>query len=88
MSQVQDCQQCGKCCEKWGWDQNGILEDLIPWIEGRRYDILRHVSVILAGKRVNGAVVLVEDFPRIVRIYYWVDPSGNKLPIFRTAGRW
>jgi Fe-S-cluster containining protein len=76
---AQDCRQCGKCCEKWGWDQNGIVEDLIPWIAAGRKDILRHVLVRSAGGSWHTAEGLTAgDLPRIDRISYWVDPGGRK----------
>lgn len=45
LTQDQDCLQCGRCCERWGWGQKGIVEDIIPWILQNRQDILQHVSV-------------------------------------------
>lgn len=76
----QDCRQCGKCCEKWGWDQWGIPEDIVPWIARQRTDILQHVSItFLDGRRSTGRGLAASDLPRIARIYYWVDPQGGKL---------
>jgi Fe-S-cluster containining protein len=76
---TQECRQCGKCCEKWGWDQKGIPEDIIPWIEGDRQDILTQVLIRFKGGRYATAGGMVkEDLPRIDRIYYWVDPDGKK----------
>jgi Fe-S-cluster containining protein len=80
MAPDQDCLQCGKCCEKWGWDQKGIPEDLIPWITGNRTDILRHVSVRFAGgKKTTGTSVTLENLADVTRIYYWVGPGGRTL---------
>ena len=77
---MQDCKQCGKCCEKWGWDQKGITEDLTPWFQAHRQDILQHVSVTLIdGKRARGSDLSIDDLHRIARIYYWVDASGRKI---------
>lgn len=79
MPDVQDCRQCGKCCEKWGWDQYGIIEDLAPWIENNRTDILRHVGIRFTdGRRSTGRDLVPADLPRVVRIYYWVEPTGKK----------
>jgi Fe-S-cluster containining protein len=86
----QDCQQCGVCCEKWGWDQKGIPEDLVPWIRDRRTDILQHVSIRFNdGTRTNGTGLDLSDLPEISRIYYWVSPTGSKLtycPFYYKAG--
>ncbi len=77
---IQNCRQCGKCCEKWGWDQKGIIEDLVPWIHGGRKDILNHVLVRLAdGSSCTAAGLVPEDLQRVARIYYWVDTRGKKL---------
>jgi Fe-S-cluster containining protein len=85
----QDCQQCGKCCEKWGWGQKGIIEDIIPWILENRQDILMHVSLKLSnGKWRNGQDISLQDLPDVVRIDYWVDPHGRALtycPFFSRA---
>jgi len=76
----QDCLQCGICCERWGWGQKGIIEDLIPWLAAKRHDILRHVSIRLSdGRRVNGITLSAEDLPRITRISYWQDSSGRRM---------
>jgi Fe-S-cluster containining protein len=78
MPPAQDCLQCGKCCEKWGWGQKGVIEDLIPWIRDDRQDILQHVSLTFShGKRSNGRGLVAEDLPEIVRIDYWVDTKGR-----------
>lgn len=86
----QDCLQCGKCCEKWGWDQKGIVGDLIPWITGRRRDILQHVGIRFAdGRKTTGRDLTMDDLPRIARIDYWVSPEGKKMrrcPFFFRAG--
>jgi len=77
---VQDCLQCGVCCEKWGWDQNGIKEDLVPWIRDRRDDILQHVRIRFRnGVTRTGRGLRPEDLAEVDRIYYWVSPSGAKL---------
>jgi Fe-S-cluster containining protein len=87
----QECLRCGKCCERWGYGQKGVVEDLVPWIDNGRKDILRHVAVRLSdGKRCGGDELAATDLSRIVRISYWQDPSGRKLrkcPFFgRSAG--
>lgn len=80
MAPEQDCLQCGVCCEKWGWDQKGIVADLVPWIAGRRDDILRHVGIRFKnGRRTTGAGLRMEDLPGIDRIFYWVSPAGRNL---------
>jgi Fe-S-cluster containining protein len=77
---AQNCLQCGRCCERWGWGQKGIREDLIPWMEENRKDILCHVIVWLEkGKRVSGNTITKADLPRITRIRYWQDSSGGEL---------
>jgi Fe-S-cluster containining protein len=90
MSSGQDCRQCGKCCEKWGWDQKGIPEDLVPWIRERRTDILQHVRITFSdGRCSTGQDLSLSDIPFIRRIDYWVDPHGRKLtycPFFFRAG--
>ena len=79
MSDVQDCRQCGKCCEKWGWDQHGIPEDLVPWIEKSRTDILQHVGItFLSGGHSTGRDLVPADLSRVIRIHYWVEPTGKK----------
>ncbi len=76
---TQDCRQCGKCCEKWGWDQKGIVDDIIPWIAGGRRDILSHVLVRFSdGSCCTAECLGADDLPRVHRIYYWVDPGGKK----------
>ncbi|HOX34377.1 MAG TPA: hypothetical protein P5217_07240 [Methanoregulaceae archaeon] len=76
----QDCLQCGKCCEKWGWDQRGIVEDIVPWILSGRTDILQHVGIRFSdGSFATGARLSLSDVPRVARIDYWVDPGGKKL---------
>lgn len=78
--EVQECLQCGVCCEKWGWDQKGIPEDLIPWIRNRRTDILQHVGIRFRdGARTTGTRLTEADLPRVTRIEYWVSPSGTTL---------
>ena len=80
MSPTQNCLQCGKCCEKWGWGQKGIIEDLIFWILTDRQDILQYVSLTFSdGKRRNGRGLVPEDLPDIVRIDYWVDTKGRSM---------
>jgi Fe-S-cluster containining protein len=79
MHKDQDCRQCGRCCEKWGWDQPGIPEDLVPWIAHHRTDILEHVSITFRdGKRSGGRDLTPADLSRIARIYYWVEPGGSR----------
>lgn len=76
---AQDCLQCGKCCEKWGWDQHGITRDLEPWIADGRRDILSHVLVRFSDGNTRSAADLAPcDLPRISRIYYWIEPGGKK----------
>ena len=76
----QDCRQCGQCCEKWGWGQKGIPEDLIPWITSNRRDILQHVRITLSdGSRTTGLKIRLGDLPRVVRIDYWTSPEGKAL---------
>ena len=80
MAKEQNCLQCGVCCEKWGWDQKGIPEDLVPWIERQRDDILRHVLIRFRdGKCATAEGLRLADLPRIRQIYYWVSPEGHKL---------
>jgi len=80
VTENQDCRQCGKCCEKWGWDQKGIIEDIIPWLSENRRDILQHVSILLKdGTAIGGGVVLEEDLSRIASVYYWIGPDGKVL---------
>ncbi|KUG15247.1 hypothetical protein ASZ90_015102 [hydrocarbon metagenome] len=79
-STEQDCLQCGRCCERWGWGQKGIVEDIIPWIIQNRQDILQHVSVWFTdGQRVSGSALTRDDLARIARIRYWQDPDGKEL---------
>jgi Fe-S-cluster containining protein len=76
---TQECRQCGKCCEKWGWDQKGIPDDLVSWVAGGRRDILVHVLVRFSdGRYCTAAGLVPDDLPRVDRIYYWVDPDGKK----------
>jgi Fe-S-cluster containining protein len=76
----QDCLQCGVCCEKWGWDQKGIPEDLVPWIRDRRSDILQHVGIRFRNGSRSTALGLKEsDIPSVTRIDYWVSPSNTHL---------
>ncbi len=80
MTTDQDCLQCGICCERWGWGQKGIIEDLIPWLAGDRHDILQHVSIRLTdGRRVSGGAISGNDLSRISQIRYWQDSSGRKM---------
>ncbi|NLD56583.1 MAG: hypothetical protein GX651_00415 [Methanomicrobiales archaeon] len=80
MAAVQDCLQCGKCCEKWGWDQKGIVADLVPWIKNGRTDILAHVWIRFCDGRITtGHDLSLADLPKIAQIYYWVSPAGTKL---------
>jgi Fe-S-cluster containining protein len=76
----QDCLQCGKCCERWGWGQKGIVEDLIPWLEEHRRDILQHVSIRFSDRSsVSGITITAGDLPRITSIRYWQDTRGRAL---------
>lgn len=76
----QECQQCGRCCERWGWGQNGIVEDLIPWLTSNRQDILRHVSIRYSdGSRSSGSTVSDENLLHVFRIRYWQDTEGTLL---------
>ena len=78
MPSDQSCTQCGRCCEKWGWGQKGVIDDIIPWIQADRQDILQHVSLTLNGKRrCNGRDISKKDLPDVTRIDYWVDPGGG-----------
>jgi Fe-S-cluster containining protein len=80
MRPEQECRQCGRCCEKWGWGQKGVIEDLIPWIRDNRHDILQHLTITLANrKRCNGTALSLADLPRVTRIDYWTDPDGRAL---------
>lgn len=80
MTEEQNCLQCGVCCEKWGWDQKGIPEDLVPWIRDRRSDILQHVGIRFRdGSRSTAKGLDESDLPSITRIDYWVYPSNVKL---------
>ena len=80
VSSEQSCTQCGRCCEKWGWGQKGVIEDIIPWMQADRLDILQHVAITLAGrKRITGRDISQKDLPDIIRIDYWVDPDGRPL---------
>lgn len=80
MTPDQNCQQCGKCCEKWGWGQKGVIEDIIPWIAQGRRDILQHVGIRFNdGTKKNGRDISLEDIPRVARIDYWVSVHGRKI---------
>jgi Fe-S-cluster containining protein len=89
MSSDQTCTQCGRCCEKWGWGQRGVIEDLLPWLEENRIDILQHVSVILKQKKpCSGKDISKKDLPVVIRIDYWTDKDGRALnycPFFLRA---
>ena len=89
LSSDQTCAQCGRCCEKWGWGQKGVIEDLIPWIQAGRRDILQHVSLTLIGRRrCNGMNISKKDLPDITRIDYWIGTDGRPLthcPFFTRA---
>jgi len=72
--------QCGRCCEKWGWGQKGVPEDIIPWITHDRMDILQHVGIRCDdGTRKNGRDISLKDLPHVARIDYWVSPKGRAL---------
>jgi len=76
----QDCLQCGKCCERWGWGQKGVISDLLPWLESDRKDILQHVSVRLSdGRWISGSTLSRNDLPEVNRIRYWQDPDGRNI---------
>ena len=80
MNRDQECLQCGVCCEKWGWDQKGVPEDLIPWIQDRRGDILQHVLIRFRdGTKRTGQVLTMADLATVDRIYYWVYTDGKKM---------
>jgi Fe-S-cluster containining protein len=80
MATGKDCLQCGKCCEKWGWDQKGTIGDIIPWINGGRSDILQHVGIrFVDGTKATGIDLTPDDLPRIARIDYWVSSGGKKI---------
>ena len=80
LNREQDCLQCGRCCERWGWGQKGINEDLVPWLENNRQDILQHVSICFAdGTKVSGSSLSIGDLTRISRIWYWQDTDGTDL---------
>jgi Fe-S-cluster containining protein len=80
LTKSQDCKQCGRCCEKWGWGQKGTVGDIRPWIADRRTDILRHVAVRFADEtRCAGTEVSADDLPRVTRIDFWVDENGRAL---------
>jgi Fe-S-cluster containining protein len=85
----QACVQCGRCCEKWGWGQKGIVEDIIPWIREKRQDILQHVSLTLQnGRRCSGNDISLCDISGITRIHYWTGHDGRALsycPFFQRA---
>lgn len=85
----QDCLQCGKCCEKWGWGQKDVIEDIIPWIMQGRKDILQHVGIRFNdGKQMNGQDISFEDLPHIAGIDYWISIKGWKIrhcPLFFRA---
>jgi Fe-S-cluster containining protein len=80
MPPTQECRQCGRCCEKWGWGQKGVVADLVPWITHHRTDILQHVAIRLTdGTRMNGRDLSRDDLARVDRIRYWVSPGGRTL---------
>lgn len=80
MSAVQECRQCGRCCEKWGWDQKGCADDIREWLASGREDILKHVRVRFAdGRRCSGTDVDERSIPAIRRIYFWTDEEGRVL---------
>jgi Fe-S-cluster containining protein len=76
----QDCKQCGKCCEKWGWRQKGAIDDIIPWITHGRRDILQHVGIRFNDTtQKNERELSLDDIPRVTRIDYWVSIEGRKV---------
>jgi Fe-S-cluster containining protein len=90
MKPEQDCLQCGKCCERWGWGQKGVVEDLVPWLEEGRRDILQHVSIRLSdGRWVSGTAITAGDLLRVSQVRYWQDRDGTtirKCPFFTRSG--
>lgn len=77
---VQDCRRCGRCCERWGWGQEGSAEDLVPWVAAGRKDILVHVNVQLSGGEWRrGDRLRSEEIPAVTRVRYWWDPGGRPL---------
>ncbi len=83
------CLQCGRCCERWGWNQRGTVEDLVPWIREGRIEILRHVGIRLKdGTRTSGIDLSLQDLPEIQQIDYWQHPDGRRMhscPFFRRS---
>jgi Fe-S-cluster containining protein len=86
----QTCLQCGRCCERWGWGQRGIPDDLLPWFDLNRQDILCHVMIWLEGGiRMSGSDITRADIPRVIRVRYWQDSMGSELrscPFLRRSG--
>jgi len=85
----QDCLRCGRCCEKWGSELVGRIEDIVSWIAQGRKDILQHVGIrFVDGRKKNGLDISVEDFPHVTGIDYWVSIQGEKMrhcPFFLRA---
>jgi Fe-S-cluster containining protein len=76
----QMCRQCGRCCERWGWGQKGTVEDLGPWIDANRQDILHHVTVHLKnGRKAGGHEMVKEDLPHVSGVRFWQDTAGRPL---------
>jgi Fe-S-cluster containining protein len=90
MVSIQECRQCGRCCEKWGWDQKGVVDDIIPWIRKNRQDILQHIVITFTdGTKVNGTRITERDLQNITQISYWTDSEGRvmtRCPFYRLAG--
>jgi Fe-S-cluster containining protein len=90
LASEQDCIQCGRCCERWGWGQKGVIEDIIPWLAANRLDILRHVSVLLSsGRQTTGDCISPEDLLQVREIRYWRGRNSRemrKCPFFRRSG--
>lgn len=88
MTSKQICQQCGHCCERWGWGQKGTVDDLIPWFQHERRDILQYVAVCLDSARtVNGSDIAAGDIPHIKKVRFWYDTSGRMLRYCPFLGR-
>jgi len=84
----QICRQCGHCCERWGWGQEGTVEDLLPWIAGNRRDILQHVTVHLDdGRKASGTDITSDNIPQVIKVGFWKDPAGHPLRYCPFLGR-
>jgi Fe-S-cluster containining protein len=89
MKPDQECLQCGRCCERWGWGQEGVPDDLIPWLENNRQDILQHVTIKMNdGTSISGRSISIDALPRVTRVRYWQDQDGTGLrrcPFFQRS---